>query len=427
MKILVIGGGGREHAIVRSLSRTWRSSPSGEGDELVVICAPGNPGIADDAECFPGVRDDDIDAIVDLARAQSVDLVAVGPEVPLVAGLADACAAAGIAVFGPSRAAAQLEGSKIFSKEVMEAADVPTASHTVLHDREQAIAAAERSAYPVVFKSDGLAAGKGVIICANADEARAAIDEYFVQRRFGETDVILESFLDGREVSLLAICDGERAVPLMPARDFKRIFDGDEGPNTGGMGSFSPVPELPESEIAELSRLVHKPIVDELNRRGTPFHGILYAGIMLTADGPKVLEYNVRFGDPETQALLPRLTSSLAALMLASTRTGGLAEMTVEADDRAAVTITLASAGYPASSSKGDVIYGLDDVPAGIEVTHAGTAVDSDGEIVTDGGRVLNVTALGATVAAARAAAYAAAAKISFDGLQMRGDIAAGI
>lgn len=422
MKILVVGGGGREHAIVRALKRTW-----GGDQPLTVLCAPGNPGITRDAQCFSDVSDGDVRAIVDLAREQAVDLVAVGPEVPLVAGLVDECAEAGIPAFGPALAAAKLEGSKIFSKEVMDAAGVPTASHSVLRTREEALAAATASSYPAVFKSDGLAAGKGVIICPDQSSAREAIEQYFTERRFGETDVIIEEFLDGKELSLLAICDGERALPLMPARDFKRIFDGDEGPNTGGMGSFSPVPEVSEAEIAELSQLVHKPIVDEMKRRGTPFHGILYAGIMMTSRGPKVLEYNVRFGDPETQALLPRLESSLADLMLASTRRGGLEGVELRAATDAAVTITLASAGYPESSSKGDVIDGLDDVPAGIEITHAGTAMNDDGKVVTAGGRVLNVTALGASVAEARAAAYAAAEKITFDGRQMRSDIAAGI
>lgn len=422
MKILVVGGGGREHAIVRALKRTWR----GDG-ELTVLCAPGNPGIARDAQCFADVSDGDVRGVVDLAREQAVDLVAVGPEVPLVAGLVDECAEAGIPAFGPTLAAARLEGSKIFSKDVMEAAGVPTAGHVEVHSRDEALVQIERGEFPAVFKSDGLAAGKGVIICPDAASALEAVEQYFTEQRFGETDVIIEEFLDGKELSLLAICDGERALPLMPARDFKRIFDGDLGPNTGGMGSFSPVPEVNDSQIAELSRLVHDPIVEELKRRGTPFHGILYAGIMLTAAGPKVLEYNVRFGDPETQALLPRLDSSLAELMLASTRRGGLAEASLSAVREAAVTITLASAGYPESSSKGDLINGLDGLPSEIEVTHAGTALDDEGRVVTAGGRVLNVTALGASVADARAAAYAAAEQINFEGRQMRSDIAAGV
>ncbi len=422
MKVLVVGSGGREHAIVRALARTW----SGDG-ELEILCAPGNPGIERDARCVPDVGGEDLPALVALARREAVDLVAVGPEVPLVDGLVDELTAVGIKAFGPSRAAAQLEGSKIFCKEVLNAAKVPTAKHAVIRSRDEALAHAASANYPAVFKSDGLAAGKGVIICKDQRAARAAIDEYFVDQRFGETDVILEEFLDGVEVSLLAICDGERAYSLVPARDFKRIFDNDEGPNTGGMGAFSPVPEVPNQQIAELSEQVHQPIVDEMKRRGAPFHGVLYAGLMLTPNGVKVLEYNTRFGDPETQALLPRLESDLTVLMLASVTVGGLAGQQIKFSDDRSVTLTLASAGYPESSSKGDVIDGLDSVADGIEVTHAGTARNADGDVVTAGGRVLNVTALGPSVPEARRAAYDAAAGIDFDGMQLRTDIAAGI
>ncbi len=420
MKVLVIGSGGREHAIVRALKRTATA-------EIEVLCAPGNAGIAADARCLERVGGEDVEAIVAAARAENVDLVAVGPEVPLVEGVVDELSAAGIVAFGPSRAAAQLEGSKVFSKEVMRAAGVPTAGHTVLHTRDEALAQLANTGYPTVLKADGLAAGKGVIICPDEASARAAVEQFFTEQRFGATDVVLEEFLEGRELSLLALCDGDRAVPMTPARDFKRIFDGDRGPNTGGMGSFSPVPEIAPEQVAEYSALVHQPIVDELKRRGTPFHGILYAGLMLTSDGPRVLEYNTRFGDPETQAILPRLTSSLADLMLASVQPGGLDGVALEFSPRAAVTITLASRGYPESSSKGDVIRGLENVPDEIEVTHAGTALDGDGRVVTAGGRVLNVTALGDTVADARAKSYAIAELIDFDGRQMRGDIAAGI
>lgn len=422
MKILVVGSGGREHAIVRALARTWSAD-----EPLELICAPGNPGIAIDARCVPEVGGEDVPALADLAEREGVGLVVVGPEVPLVEGLVDELAARGIKAFGPSKAAAQLEGSKIFCKEVLVASGVPTAGYAVLRTREEAEAAADRSAYPVVFKSDGLAAGKGVIICADRAAATAAINEYFTEQRFGETDVIIEEYLDGVEVSLLAICDGERAYSLVPARDYKRIFDNDEGPNTGGMGAFSPVPEMAAGQIAEISAQVHQPIVDEMKRRGAAFHGILYAGLMLTEDGVKVLEYNVRFGDPETQALLPRITSDLAQLMLASAEPGGLAGAAIEFSQDRSVTITLASAGYPESSSKGDVIHGLTDVDPGIEVTHAGTAANDAGEIVTAGGRVLNITAVSDSVPHARVAAYAAADIIDFEGKQQRGDIGAGI
>jgi phosphoribosylamine---glycine ligase len=279
------------------------------------------------------------------------------------------------------------------------------------------------SGYPVVIKADGLAAGKGVVIAAEEVEARAALEAMLVERRFGEHPVVVEEFLEGDELSVLALCDGETALPLAPARDYKRIGDGDTGPNTGGMGAFSPVGELDGAFLERVRTEVHQPVLAELARRGTPFHGVLYAGLMLTADGPKVLEYNVRFGDPETQVVLPRLRSDLLDLMLRATRPGGLEGAVLEWDARAAVTVVLASRGYPLSSSSGDVITGLGDVEEGIEVLHAGTA-EREGEIVTAGGRVLNVTALGDGVPAARAAAYAAADRIGFEGRQMRGDIA---
>jgi phosphoribosylamine--glycine ligase len=274
-----------------------------------------------------------------------------------------------------------------------------------------------------VLKADGLAAGKGVVIAADEDEARAALEDMLVQRRFGETSVLVEEFLEGEELSLLALCDGERALPMAPAQDYKRIFDGDRGPNTGGMGSYSPVPGIDEDLVAEIAAEVHQPVVDLMAARGTPFHGVLYAGLMLTDAGPQVLEFNVRFGDPETQAVLPRLRSDLLELLLAATEPGGLAGAELSWDERWAVTLVLASAGYPQSSSKGDVIIGLDVVAPDVEVTHAGTARRGD-EIVTDGGRVLNVTALGEDPATARDAAYAAADVIAFEGRQLRRDIA---
>jgi phosphoribosylamine---glycine ligase len=387
-----------------------------------VLAAPGNAGIARDAARLLDVGAEDVDALVAAARDEAVDLVVVGPEAPLVAGLVDALGEAGVTAFGPSAGAARLEGSKAFAKEVMRAAGVPTAGATVVRDVEGGLAAID--AYPVVLKADGLAAGKGVVIAAGEDEARAALEAMLVERRFGDTSVLVEEHLDGEELSLLALCDGERAVPMAPAQDYKRIFDGDRGPNTGGMGSYSPVPGVDAERTREIAEAVHQPVVDAMRERGTPFHGVLYAGLMLTADGPKVLEFNVRLGDPETQAVLPRLRSDLLDLLLRATHPGGLAGGALEWDPRWAVTLVLASAGYPASSSKGDVIEGLDRVPDGIEVTHAGTARRGDGTIVTAGGRVLNVTALGEGPGAARDAAYAAAEMIRFDGRQLRGDIA---
>ena len=380
---------------------------------------PGNAGIArDGVECLP---DGDV---VATAQEREVDLVVVGPEAPLVAGLVDELTAAGIPAFGPTRAAARIEGSKAYAKELMRDCGVPTAAHVMFRDRDEAAAHLACASYPAVLKADVLAAGKGVIIAKDEREARAAIDVFFGERRFGDTEVVLEEFLEGEELSLLALCDGERAVPLAPAQDYKRIFDGDEGPNTGGMGSYSPVPGVDAQRAQELAAQVHQPIVDELRRRGTPFHGVLYAGLMMAPDGTaKVLEYNARFGDPETQAVLPRLRSDLVELLKASTRTGGLEGVEPEWSSDWAVTIVLASGGYPESSSSGDLISGLDAVE-GAEVFHAGTA-EREGEVVTAGGRVLGVTALGATPGEARDRAYAAAEGIEFDGRQMRTDIAA--
>ena len=418
-KILIVGGGAREHAILQALARS-ASRPQ-------LLCAPGNPGIARIAEALP-VAVDDIDGLVMAALREQVDLVVVGPEAPLVAGLADALTEAGIACFGPSAAGAQLEGSKAFCKRVMEAAEVPTAAYRVVTTVEDGLAAIgeiQSDRYPAVIKADGLAAGKGVIIAADEEEARDALHQLLVEHRFGTDRVVVEEFLSGAEVSLLAICDGVRALPLASAQDYKRIFDGDAGPNTGGMGSYSPVPAIGAQEARVLAALVHQPVLDELGRRGIDFHGVLYAGLMLTDGGPKVLEFNTRFGDPETQAILPRLRTDLVELLAAAAAGGeGLEGVSLEWDDRSAVTVVLASAGYPEGASSGDVISGLESVPADVFVTHAGTAHDAAGRVVTAGGRVLSVTALGADMASARDSAYGAADAIEFAGRQLRRDIA---
>ena len=393
-----MGSGAREHALAWQLAR----SPS----LTALHAAPGNPGIASLGDCHP-VRADDGEGLLDLARVLAADLVVIGPEAPLVAGVSDRLRHAGFAVFGPSAAAARIEGSKAFAKEVLEAAGVPTA------------ATLPAARPPCVVKADGLAAGKGVFICRTEEEVESGLR---AAAGFGGT-VVVEELLEGREVSLFALCDGRTAVPLGAAQDFKRAFDGDEGPNTGGMGAYSPVPWLPDA--AELVARVHQPVLNELARRGTPFVGCLFAGLMVTADGPRVLEFNARFGDPETQVLMPRLEGDLVAA-LAGAAAGAVDGAAVREAEHAAVTVVLAGPDYPARSHYGGAaIGGLEAAgAAGALVFHGGTAMH-DGALVTNGGRILSVTGLGPTVANARSRAYDAVSLVAFEGARFRRDIAA--
>ena len=414
----MVGSGGREHALVRALAGTgW-----------TVFAAPGNPGMTADAD----VRDiamSDHAALVALATDEAVDLVVIGPEAPLVAGLADDLRAAGAAVLGPSGAAARLEGSKAFAKEVMLAAGVPTGRSRTVSTVEDGMAAVADFGLPVAVKADGLAAGKGVVIAQSEDEARAALVSMIDDAAFGAagTTVVVEEGLTGPEVSLLAISDGTSVARFPAARDYKPIGEGNTGPNTGGMGSVSPVPDIPDHLADQLVDEVHRPVIAEMARRGTPFSGVLYAGLMMTPGGPKVLEFNVRFGDPETQALLPRVGGDLGDILLAAAR-GGLADQPVPVTPEASVAVVLAAANYPGDPRTGDAITGIDDALAtGAEVFQAGTALNAAGELVTNGGRVLAVQALGADLEQARERAYAAADLIHFDGEQMRRDIAAGM
>jgi phosphoribosylamine--glycine ligase len=401
VRVLLVGSGGREHALA------WRLALSPTLTEL--HAAPGNPGIAALATCHP-VAADDAEGLLALARALPADLVVVGPEAPLVAGVADALRHAGIPVFGPSAGAARIEGSKRFAKAVMRAAGVPTA------------ALLDAPRVPCVLKADGLAAGKGVIVCRTAAELEAGLA---TARRF-DGPVLVEELLEGPEASLFALCDGADAVALAPARDYKRALDGDEGPNTGGMGSFAPVPDLADDAPEQMIETCVRPVLAELADRGAPFVGTLFVGLMLTPDGPRVLEYNCRFGDPETQSVLPLVAGDLLDALDAAAR-GSVSGVALGRAAGAAVTVVLAAGDYPAEGDRGTPIVGVDAAQrAGALVFHAGTAL-SDGQLVTNGGRLVGVTATGSTVAEARGRAYAAADLIRIDGARRREDIALGV
>ena len=416
MKVLVVGSGAREHALVRALML--------DQEVTSVVAAPGNPGIAAVATCLPVEADDPV-AVTALAREHAVDLVVVGPEAPLVAGVADAVRAAGIACFGPSREAARLEGSKAFAKEVMAAAEVPTALAHVCTSEAEVAAALDAFGAPYVVKDDGLAAGKGVVV---TDDRTEALDHARACLNRSGGAVVVEEFLDGPEVSLFCVTDGEEVVALEPAQDFKRLHDGDTGPNTGGMGAYSPLPWAPAGLVDDVLSRVARPLVAEMARRGTPFAGLLYCGLALTSRGVRVIEFNARFGDPETQVVLARLGTPLGQV-LRSAATGRLADVgPLRWRREAAVTVVVAAHGYPASVRAGDEISGVVDADAmdGVHVLHAGTAADG-GRLMSAGGRVLSVVGVGPDLDEARARAYAGVDAITLDGGQHRTDIAAGV
>lgn len=411
--ILVIGQGAREHAITHTLL---------QDPNVEVVCAPGNPGIAPIAK-IEAVDINDIAAVVGLAKAHKPDLVVIGPEAPLVAGVADELRDAGFVVFGPSKVAAVLEGSKAFAKEIMQAAGVPTADSKYCQTVPEARAALELFGAPYVVKDDGLAAGKGVVVTGDFDAAVAHAMACIDSRDGGA--VVIEEFLDGPEVSLFGVSDGTTVVPLTPAQDFKRVGDNDEGLNTGGMGAYSPLPWAPKNFVAEVTKSVLQPMITEMNRRGTPFVGLLFAGLAVTSRGVRVIEFNARFGDPETQVVLARLNSSLSELLLAAA-SGNLSNSPeLQWKPESAVTVVMAAKGYPESPVSGAVISGIDQAQdQGSLVYHAGTKTNEAGELVVNGGRVLSVTALGSDLAVARTQVYAGVERIRFDGEHHRSDIA---
>ncbi len=416
MKVLVVGGGGREHALV------WKIAQS----PLVtkIYCAPGNPGIAQLAECV-AIKADEIDVLLDFARAEAIDLTVVGPEAPLTQGIVDRFQEAGLDIFGPNQAAAQLEGSKDFSKALMARYDIPTAAYRTFSDRDQAVAYIREQGAPIVVKADGLAAGKGVVVAMSEDEAVAAVDNIMVAGAFGEagSKVVIEEFMDGEEASFFAFTDGKKILPLASSQDHKRIFDGDQGPNTGGMGAYSPAPVVTGELYDQIVETIVRPTIEGMAQDGCPYAGILYVGLMIADGKARVVEYNARFGDPEAQPLLMRLKSDIVPVMQACAR-GQLTQDRLEWLDKAAVCVVMASGGYPADYEKGFPISGLDEAEdiEDLVVFHAGTAL-KDWQIVNSGGRVLGVTGLGRTVAEAIEKAYAGVEKISWQDVQYRRDI----
>ena len=414
MRVLVIGKGGREHAILWALKKSPRVKQ--------LYCAPGNAGIAALAECVP-IQEHEFEKISRFALETAIDLVVVGPEDPLSDGIVDYLEERNIPVFGPRQNAAVIESSKVFTKELLRKYNIPTAAYETFERYEDALAYVRKQGAPIVIKADGLAAGKGVVVAQTLEEAEQALEEIMVKKVFGKTGdrVVVEEYLQGQELSILSFVDGNVVRPMLPAQDHKPVFDGDKGPNTGGMGTYSPLPHFPQSIIDEAVEKIIRPTAEAMVKEGRPFRGVLFAGLMATKNGVKTIEFNARFGDPETQVVLPLLETDLADIFLAAIE-GRLEEIEIRWSQDAAVCVVLASGGYPGSYPKGIPIYGLDEVRDSV-VFHAGTA-EKDGQIVTNGGRVLGVTARGATIEEARAKAYADIERIRFEGMQYRKDIA---
>ncbi|MFA0782083.1 phosphoribosylamine--glycine ligase [Fervidibacter sacchari] len=416
MKVLVVGGGGREHALV------WKIAQSPKVSQI--FCAPGNAGIAKLAQCLP-IGAEDIVALADFAQREGIDLTVVGPEAPLCAGIVDEFQRRGLRIFGPTKSAAEIEGSKVFCRQLLAKWNIPSPKFATFDDPNEAKAYIRQQGAPIVVKADGLAAGKGSIVCATLDEAFRAVDRIMVEREFGEAGkrVVVEEFLEGREASVMVFTDGRTVKPMLPSRDHKRLLDNDQGPNTGGMGAYCPVPDIDALLYDEIVETIMKPTIAALAAEGRPYKGVLYGGLMLTKEGPKVLEFNCRFGDPETQAVLPLLDADLVDICEAVIDER-LHEVDVRWKDGACICVVMASAGYPGAYEKGKVITGIEEAEGeeGVIVFHAGTAM-KDGQLVTSGGRVLGVTAIGRDFAEATEKVYKAVSKIHFDGAHYRRDI----
>jgi phosphoribosylamine--glycine ligase len=417
MKILVIGSGGREHALVWKLAQSPRVEK--------IYCAPGNGGIAQLAECV-AISPDDIPGLIQFVKQEGIELTVVGPEDPLLNGIVNQFAAAGLLIYGPSREAAMIEGSKSYAKKLMRKYNIPTAAYEEFTDYETAWSYVQHHGVPIVIKADGLAAGKGVIVAHSLDEARVALEQMLTAGAYGKAGakVVIEEFLQGEELTLLSFVDGSAVLTMEPAQDHKAVYDGDLGPNTGGMGCYSPVPHIPDVMIKRAVKEIIQPVAQAMVQEGTPFRGILYTGLMITADGPKVIEFNARFGDPETEVILPRLKNDLVDIFMKSL-SGELNEIALEWSEESALTVIIASEGYPGRYQKNLPITGLERVngESGLWVFHAGTVRDEEGTYRTSGGRVLAVTALGDSIAEAKEKAYQGVEQISFPGAHYRTDI----